>query len=165
MAERRKHFPVDFGDVPWRMLLGFALQTADRFECAIPYPYVALSLERAPLWPRGLNAFRGQLIDRHVNHVRWDRLQPYPTQYVRFRLTPELRRYVQGIGPLDNWLWANDVPEDPAFYVGEEPLLMADSIDGRIAVFVRSDELDRLAAQGVRLVQPLGVAAEPWPTP
>lgn len=165
MARRSKRHPVDYNDHQWRALLSFALQRADSFECAVPYPFIAHNLARTPLWPRALNAFRGQLIDRYVSFVRWESCLSYPTQFVRFRLQPELIEYIRAIGPLDNWQWDRQAPEDPAFYAADELLLATSSADGRIAVFVADDEIASLEALGVRLVEPLGVTAEPWPTP
>jgi hypothetical protein len=165
VPQRERYHPLDYGDRQWSRLLTFALERADSFECAIPYLYVVQDLARAPFWPTSLNSLRHDLIERYVSFVRWERNREYPTQFARFRLTPRVAQYVRALGSLDNWLWEHDAPEDPTFYAGDAVLLTADSVDGRIAVYVDDTDILRLANSGVRLIEPLGVTAEPWPTP
>jgi hypothetical protein len=146
-------------------LLAFALSRADSFECAVPYPFVMQDLNTAPLWPSELNSLRDDLIDRYVSLIRWDHLRNYATQFVRYELSPAVATYVHGIGRLEDWSWDNDTPRDPTFYLDDAPLLATDSLQGRIAVFVDSRDLAVLTGSGIRLVEPLGVKPEPWPTP
>ena len=40
-----------------------------------------------------------------------------------------------------------------------------DSVEGRIAIFADPDDVAALTGVGIRLLEPLGVKAEPWPTP
>ena len=47
-----------------------------------------------------------------------------------------------------------------------EPLVASDSRTGRVAVFASADEHAEITRErGVRLIEPLGAACEPWPTP
>jgi hypothetical protein len=165
VSQRRKYHPADFGERQWGRLLEFALERADGLECAVPYPVVVQDLAAAPLWPPELETFRSVVIDRHVSLVRWEVRQDFATQFVRFRMTPALRRYVRTYRHLEDWSWALGAPEDPTFYFGDHRLLATESVSGRIAVFASHDDVSVLTGVGIRLVEPLGVTAEPWPTP
>jgi hypothetical protein len=162
---RRSYHPTDFGDAQWARLLAFALERADAFECAIPYRYISCDLERAPLWPRGLETLRADVVDRYISHVRGDRLRDEPAQFLRFHLTPRVLRFVRSIPRLEAWSWKAGMPEDPVLYQGETVLLATESAHGRITVYADSDDLAVLSGAGIRLIEPLGVRAEPWPTP
>jgi len=165
VATRRKYHPTDFGEAQWRRLLTFALAEADAFECAIPYRTVVHDLSASPLWPEELNAFRGLVMDRHVSLIRWEFLHDYPTQFVRLRLTPGLKVFIRRLAHLQEWSWATGHPEDPALYGGGAPILETESVAGRVAVYADPKEVTRLMSVGVRLLEPLGVKPEPWPTP
>lgn len=165
MQERRRYHPADSGNWQWSRLLAFAMERADSYECAVPYPIVVQDLQRAPLWPRPLQALRGEVIDRHVSTIRWELAQDYATQFVRFRLTSDLRAYICSIRRLEEWSWRLGTPEDPTFYHGEALLLATESVQGRISVYADPEELAALTGVGIRLLEPLGVKAEPWPTP
>ena len=165
MQQRRRYHPTDFGERQWHRLLAFALSRADSFECALPYPYVVQDLARAPLWPPELEMLRRDLVDRHVSMIRWELTRDYPTQFARFRLTPRVVRYVRAVGPIDAWSWECRAPRDPTFYSDDMPIMATDSVEGRIAVFVDQADLEMLTGSGIRLVEPLGVTAKPWPTP
>jgi hypothetical protein len=165
VSGRRCYYPTDYGDRQWERLLAFALSRADSFECAVPYPYVMQDLRSAPLWPPELNRLGEHMIDRHVSLIRWEVLRAYPIQYVRYRMESEVVDYVHGIGGLEDWSWDGKAPRDPTFYLGNAPLLATDSLQGRIAVYVDARDLATLTGAGIRLVEPLGVKPEPWPTP
>jgi hypothetical protein len=162
---RTKYHPTDFSAGLWHRVLSFGLAKADHFQCALPYPVVLQDLEGERLWPRELEAFRADIVDRHVSLIRWDIARDTPTQFVRFRLTPGLEAYIHAVRGLQDWSWSKSRPEDPTLYAGDEPILVTESLDGRIAVFADHDEVHDLGAHGVRLLEPLGVRAEPWPTP
>jgi len=162
---RRKYHPTDFSDGQWQRLLAYALERADAFECVLPYRVVLQNLECAPLWPAELDEHREAIVDRYVSLIRWELRRDEPTQFVRFRLTTALRSYIQGADRLEDWCWRSGRPEDPSFFRGGEPVLVTESIDGRIAVYADPDEVQGLGSRGVRLLEPLGVRAEPWPTP
>ena len=165
MDARRCYHPTDFGDAQWARLLDFALDRADAFECAIPYRYIACDLDQTPLWPRTLEALRGELVDRYVSHIRGDRLREVPAQFLRFRLTPRVLELIRSVPRLEAWSWAKHMPEDPVLYLGDTVLLATESAHGRITVYADSDDLAALSGVGIRLIEPLGVRAEPWPTP
>jgi hypothetical protein len=162
---RTKYHPTDFSAALWHRVLSFSLEKSDSFQCALPYPVVVQDLERELLWPPELEAFRPEIVDRHVSLIRWDITRDKPTQFVRFRLTPGLEAYMRAVRSLQEWSWTKDRPEDPTLFAGDEPILVTESRDGRIAVFADNDEVHDLGAHGVRLLEPLGVRAEPWPTP
>jgi hypothetical protein len=162
---RRRYHPVDAGDRQWQALLTFALDRADSFECALPYPVIVQSLEGLPLWPRSLARFQADVVDRHVSLLRWGEWQPVGTQFVRLRLTPALSGWVGALRRLDHWSWRHDMPEDPTFYRGDEVLVATESRNGRIAVYADDFDVAVLAGSGIRLLEPLGVRAAPWPTP
>jgi hypothetical protein len=163
--ERRRYHPIDAGERQWHMLLAFALERADEFECALPYRVVVQDLARLRLKPESLEQFRPALVDRHVSLIRWETRQDYATQFVRLRMSAALAGWVAAVRWLEHWSWRNDMPEDPTFYQAGQVLLATESRHGRIAVF--ADPVDRAALDGVgiRLLEPLGVRAEPWPTP
>jgi len=165
MDERRRYHPTDFGDRQWARLLQFALQRADSFEVAVPYLFVAQDLWRTRLWPRVLEGLRGDMVDRHVSFVRWEQTREMPTQFVRFRLTARVAGYISALPRLEAWDWEHGTPEDPTFYEGDDVLLASDSAQGRIAVYADPSEVALLSDVGIRLIEPLGVQAEPWPTP
>jgi hypothetical protein len=162
---RKRYHPVDAGDRQWHALLAFALERADGFECALPYPVTLQDMAAWPLWPRALGRFRADVVDRHVSLFRWEELQRFPTQFVRFRLSPGLAGWIESPRCLDHWCWRYDMPEDPTFYCGHEVLLATESRHGRIAVYADPFDVAVLAGSGIRLLEPLGVRAEPWPTP
>ena len=164
MDERRRYHPVDAGDRQWHALLAFVLERADAFECAIPYPVITQDLARLPLWPPALAAFRADLVERHVSLIRWDTRQDYGTQYVRLRLGAALAGWIASLRRLEDWSWRRGTPEDPAFFHGDQLLLSTESRDGRIAVYADPVDRDTLSHAGIRLLEPLGVRAEPWPT-
>lgn len=165
MTDRRRYHPSDSSDRHWQRLLQYALGKADTFECAIPYPVVLQDLAHAPLWPTALQAFRRNLIDRHASVIRWELRRDYATQFVRFQLTAPLLNYIRSFPQLEAWRWDYGAPEDPAFFSGEAVLLATESAQGRIAVYADAAELAALTGAGIRLLEPLGVTAEPWPTP
>jgi hypothetical protein len=149
----------------WTRLLAFALERADTFECAVPYPVIVQDLSAAPLWPRELEPLRPALVDRHVSLVRWDLVQDYPTQYLRFRLAAPVASYVRSLPRLETWSWQLGTPEDPTFFEDGTPLLSTESVDGRISVYAEPADVAALTGVGIRLVESLGVKPEPWPTP
>jgi hypothetical protein len=162
---RTKYHPTDFSTALWHRVLAFGLAKADSFQCALPYPVILQDLGRQRLWPPELEEFRADLIDRHVSLIRWDLTRDAPTQFVRFRLSGGLESYIHSVRSLQEWSWGRERPEDPTLYCGDEPILVTESLDGRIAVFADNEEVHDLGANGVRLLEPLGVRAEPWPTP
>jgi hypothetical protein len=164
LDDRRRYHPADAGDRQWQMLLAFALDRSDHFECALGYPMVTQDLARLKL-PAPLDAFRPQLVERHVSLIRWETRQDYPTQFVRFRLIPPLAAWVASLRRLEHWAWDRGAPEDPTFYRDGEVLLATESRDGRIAVYADDVDHAALTGVGIRLLEPLGVRAEPWPTP
>lgn len=165
MSQRRRYHPRDFGDVQWERLLEFALERCDTFECAIPYSYIVQDLASAPLWPTDLRPLHDDVVTRYASTVRWGYVQEYATQFVRFRATPALRRYVRSVSRLEAWSWEQGAPEDPTFHVGDTVILSTESTSGRIAVYADRTDIDDLSQVGIRLIEPLGVKAEPWPTP
>lgn len=165
MESRRRYHPTDFGDAQWARLLEFALDRADSFECAVPYRYTTCDLRRAPLWPRSLESMRVDLVDRYVCHVRGDRLRDEPAQFLRFRLTPRVLRAIRAVPRLEAWSWKMGAPEDPVLYLGDTVLLATESAHGQITVYADPDDLATLSGAGIRLIEPLDVRAEPWPTP
>ncbi len=162
---RLRWHPVDYGDAPWQRLLAFALAHADHFECVVPYRVVRLDLLRAPLWPPTLEAYRDDLVSRHASVIRGETTQDSPVEYLRFRMSPLVRRFVGRTRRLEDWSWSHGRPEDPAFLRGELPLLLTNSQHGRVTVFATEAERADLADGGLRLVEPLAARAEPWPTP
>jgi hypothetical protein len=122
-------------------------------------------LKDSPLWPPALNALRQYMVDRHVSLIRWEQMREHPTQFVRYALAPQVVDYVRGIGALSDWDWELNTPQDPTFYAEDKPVLATDSTSGRIALFADEDDLAWLAHAGIRVVEPLGVKADPWPTP
>ncbi len=165
MDARRRYHPTDYGDRQWRRLRAFALSRADSFECAVPYPFVMQDLRQAPLWPPELNGFSEYMVDRYVSLIRWDVARSYATQYVRYELSEPVASYVDSVDRLEGWSWDEGKPRDPTFYVGDSLLMATDSLQGRIAVYVDERDFALLAGAGIRLVEPLGVKADPWPTP
>jgi hypothetical protein len=146
-------------------LLEFALERSDAFECAIPYPYVVHDFANAPLWPTELQPLDSDVVTRFASTIRWDLIQDYATQFVRFRSTPALRRYIRSVGSLEAWSWEKGTPEDPTFLVGDSVILSTESTSGRIAVYASRTDVADLSDVGIHLIEPLGVKAEPWPTP
>jgi len=165
VTERRRYHPADYGPTTWRRLVRAALAKSDALECAIPYPHVVHDLFGAPLWPADLETLRSAVTDRHVSLVRWGRLQDEPVQLLRLALTPAVRRYVRGVDALHRWAWGLGRPEDPSFYADAEPVMTTESRSGRVSVYLTDDELARLRSAGLRLLEPLGLEADPWPTP
>lgn len=163
--DRRRYHPADASDRQWHTLRDFALDRADAFECALPYPYVTQDLARLPLSPMGLRVFRSDVLERHVSLIRWEERQDYPTLFVRLRMSSALAGWIASFRRLEHWSWRLGAPEDPTFYLGDETLLATASRDGRIAVFADSEEWASLSGVGIRLLEPLGLRAEPWPTP
>lgn len=164
-APRRLYYPSDSNDRLWRRLLDDAMGRADSFECALPYTIVVQRLARAPLWPEAPAGLEDHVVDRYVTLIRAGYLREHPSQIVRFRLTPGLAAYIRLLGRLGSWRWEQGHPEDPAFYAGDQPILATESRQQRISVYADEADHARLAGAGVRLVEPLGLVAEPWPTP
>ncbi|MEO8083323.1 MAG: hypothetical protein ABI780_05830 [Ardenticatenales bacterium] len=163
---RRRYHPTDYGDRQWQALVAFAERHADAFQCAIPYRVVRQVADAGPLWPTALEAFRPQLLDRYATLVRWGELVDTPAELLTFRLDVGVRRWVAGAGHLAEWAWPRRMPEDPTFLVRGEPLVTTCSRTGRVAVYASAEEHAEITRQrGVRLVEPLGAVAEPWPTP
>jgi hypothetical protein len=162
---RRRYHPTDFSDSLWRNLLDYAIERADTFRCALPYRFVQVDFEHAPLWPQTLEAHRGALIERYVSHIRAERTREHPTQFAVFTLTPQVERLIRGVTSLQNWSWRHGLPEDPSFLAGTEVVIDTESGPGRIVVYADEREFEALGAAGVRLIEPLGVEAAPWPTP
>ena len=165
MNQRQRYHPTDFGARQWASLLDFALERADQFECAIPYPFVAQELWTAPLFAPGLDPLREALIDRHVSLFRGGQTRDYPTQYLRFELRPAVADFIRSVRRLEGWNWSRQMPEDPCFLLDDALLLATDSAEGRITVYADPDERQALQGAGIRLIEPLGVRADPWPTP
>lgn len=162
---RKRYHPTDFGEQQWSRLLDFVFERAELLEVAIPYPYVAHNLDRAPLFSPALEALREAVVDRYVSTIRWGSAQAYATQFVRLRLDPRVCSFVRSQRRLEGWSWRRLMPEDPCFLAGGSILLATESADGRIAVFADEAERSKLRDSGIRLIEPLGVEAEPWPTP
>lgn len=163
---RRRYHPTDFGDRPWQALVAFAGRHADAFQCAVPYRVVRQSVDGAPLRPATVEVLRSSLVDRYASLLRWGEVIDVPVEVLTFRHDPAVRRFVAASPRLTDWVWAKRMPEDPTFLVRGEPLVASDSRTGRVAVFASPDEHDELTRRlGVRLVEPLGVVCEPWPTP
>ncbi|MCC7020009.1 MAG: hypothetical protein IT332_09660 [Ardenticatenales bacterium] len=163
---RRRYHPTDYGERQWQALVAFADGHADAFQCAIPYRIVRLSLPDAPLWPSALERLRPFLIDRFASLVRWGELDDTPAEILTFSLDPAVRRWIDAAGHLAHWAWNRRMPEDPTFLLRGEPLVASDSRTGRVAVFASADEHAEITRErGVRLIEPLGAACEPWPTP
>lgn len=162
---RRRYHPTDFSDALWLRLVEYGLERADAFRCALPYRFVHVDYARSPLWPPTLEAHRDALLDRYVSHIRADRARERPTEFATFELTRELQRLIRGVTSLKNWSWRHGLPEDPTFLAGSEIVLATESEHGRIVVYADDGELEALGAAGVRLIEPLGVEAAPWPTP
>ena len=93
-TDRRRYHPADASDRQWHMLLSFALERADTFECALPYRFVTQDLRRLPLWPPALMPFKADLLERHVSLIRWETRHDYATQFARFRMSPALAGWV-----------------------------------------------------------------------
>lgn len=162
---RRRYHPTEHGQGPWQALLDFALERADAFGCALPYRVVRQDFLGARLPVPMLERFRTDLLDRHASLIRWGLLRDEPTEFVVLRLSPELRRAIRSVRRLESWSWEHGRPEDPALLLGGLPILETESADGRAALYATEAEMAALAAGGLRLVEPLGVRAEPWPTP
>ena len=162
---RRRYHPTDYGQRPWQALLGFALARADTFACALPYRVVRQDFIAARLPVPVLERFRDDIEERYAGLIRWGVLREEPTEFVTLRLSPELRRAIQQVRRLEEWSWEHGRPEDPTLLLGDAPILETESVDGRVSLYATADEMASLAASGVRLVEPLGVHAEPWPTP
>ena len=165
MSERRRYHPTDFGNAQWKRILRFALERADGFSCAIPYPYVVQDLWEAPLVFRVLEGIRPALAERELSMIRWERTQEQANQFLHFRMTGEVRDFVRKPKGLEAWSWRQNMPEDPSFHLGATTLVTTESGSGRIAVYANPEEHAWLTDQGVRLIEPLGVRAKPWPTP
>lgn len=163
--ERQRYFPIDYSDRLWRRLRDDALMRADRLVIALPYLYVAQGLFEAPLGLPCLEALRGAVLERYASHIRADRLRETPSQFVCLRLDDAVRAFAGDIATLEGWAWKRGRPEDPCFYLGEQPILTTDSPNGCITVYADRTERSALEQSGVRLVEPLGAVAEPWPTP
>ncbi len=162
---RRRYHPTDFTDALWRRLIEYGIERSDSFRCALPYRFVHVDYMRAPLWPPTLEAHRGAMIDRYVSHIRAERAREKPTEFAVFEFTPSLLRLIRGVTSLQHWNWRRGLPEDPTFLAGEEIVLTSESQAGRIVVYADEREIEALGADGVRLIEPLGVEAAPWPTP
>lgn len=165
MDDRRRYHPTDFGNLQWSRLLDFELDRADGFECTIPYTYVAIDIWRTPLWPPQLEGLRADMLDRYATFVRGDAVSDQAAQVIRFRLTARVARFIRSVRTLEGWSWKHGLPEDPAFFQADTPLLATESRHGRITVFASTDDVATLSGAGIRLIEPLGVRAEPWPTP
>jgi hypothetical protein len=165
---RRMYHPADFGDQQWSRLLEYALGRADTFRCVTPYRVVLQTLA-APFGLAQLDEFRGVLIERYASLIRWDVEREEPVEFLQFDVAvPEaesLRRYIRAARRLEEWSWAAGRPEDPTFLLRGVPILSTESVGGRIAVFANDTEASQLVSDGIRLLEPLGVKAEPWPTP
>jgi hypothetical protein len=109
-------------EVAWDELLAFALERANFLEFAAPRCTVITGF-RLQKWqwkpPAPLQPF---LVNRYESYWKYQVRQKNKTLYYRFRLTPEMATYVLG-QPLEIWGVANDLPEDPAFYRDELPIL------------------------------------------
>jgi len=162
---RRRYHPTEYGQRPWQALLGFALERADAFTCALPYRVVRQDFFGARLPVPLLERFREDIEARYASVIRWGILREQPTEFVTLRLSPELRRAIQTVRRLEEWSWDHGRPEDPTLLLGDAPILETESVDGRVTLYATADEMAALVANGVRLVEPLGVRAEPWPTP
>lgn len=162
---RHRLHPADYGDIQWQRLLDFALSRAKHFECVVPYRIVRQDLLAAPLWPPTLEAYRGDLVARHASMIRGESTLDAPVEYLRFRLSPMVRRFVARTRRQADWAWPLARPEDPTFLVNELPLLGVNSASGRVVVFATAQERTELADVGIRLLEPLAARAEPWPTP
>lgn len=165
MENRRRYHPTDFGNLQWARLLDFELGRADSFECTLPYRYVSMDIWRERLWPDRLQALRPDMTDRYATFVRGERMRDDAAQIVRFRMTPRVARFIRSIRHLESWSWPNELPEDPAFFLGDTLLLATESRQGRITVYADATDVATLHGAGVRLIEPLGVQADPWPTP
>lgn len=162
---RQRYFPIDYSDRLWRQLRDHALTRADRLVIALPYRYIAQGLLRAPLGLASVEGLQGAVLERYVSHIRADRLRETPSQFVCLRLDDAVRAFAGDIATLEGWSWKRGRPEDPCFYLGEQPLLTTDSPNGCITVYADRTERTEIEHAGVRLVEPLGAVAEPWPTP
>lgn len=162
---RRRYHPTDFTDVLWQRLVEYGIERSNTFRCALPYRFVQFDYPDAPLWPPTLEAHRGALVERYVSHVRAQHTRDSATEFAVFGLTPPVVRLVRGVASLQHWHWRRGLPEDPTFMAGDEIVLATESRQGRIVVYADDRELESLGALGIRLIEPLGVEAAPWPTP
>ena len=165
VEDRQRYFPIDYSDQLWRRLRDHALAQADRLVIALPYPFIAQGLARQPLGLPCLEGLRGAVLERYASHIRADRLRETPSQFVCLRLDDAVRAFAGDIATLEGWSWKRGRPEDPCFYLGEQPILTTDSPNSCITVYADRTERTVLEQSGVRLVEPLGAVAEPWPTP
>jgi len=162
---RRRYHPTDFHSAMWRRLLEHALPRADAFRCALPYAYIRQQVDDAPFWSPMLEPHRAALLERYASHVRWHVLQEQPTEFTVFRVTVGLARTIRGVVDLSHWSWQHRLPEDPTLMADGHAIVTTESREGRITVYADDQELEALRERGVRLIEPLGVQAPPWPTP
>ena len=162
---RRRYHPTDFNDALWQRLIEYGIERSDAFRLALPHRFVHVDYMRSPLWPPTLEAHRGAMTERYVSHVRGDRSRDKPTEFAVFGLKPPIKRLVRGVSSLQHWDWRRGLPEDPTFLAGDKVMLTTESRQGRITVYADEHEFESLSEHGVRLIEPLGVKAAPWPTP
>lgn len=162
---RKRYLPTDFGDRPWQALLAFGLQRADAFGCVIPYRFLRQDFFDAPLQSPLLEPFADRLQERYATFLRGGHLGDTAVQVLRLSLDEELGAALRTVRRLEDWRFEQGRPEDPSLSVAGRPLLETDSRAGRVSVYATHEELEALATDGIRLIEPLGVKAAPWPTP
>lgn len=162
---RKRYLPTDFGDRPWQALLTFGLARADAFGCLLPYRYVQQDFFGAPLGSALLEPFADRVLERYASFVRAGHLGDTAVQVLRLRLSDELAAALRSVRRLEDWRFERGRPEDPTLALRGRPILETDSRSGQVSVYATREELEHLADEGVRLIEPLGVKAAPWPTP
>ena len=106
----------------WEKLMADALEKADFVEFAAPTIQVLEGFKWRKWQWQPPTSLVSSLVQKYESRWKYQADQKSETIFYRFRLTPEMVAFVQS-EPLVAWHGGNELPEDPAFYRDDSPIL------------------------------------------
>ncbi len=125
----------------WHTILGYSLETANYVEFV-----VSKSITK---WPPQLLSLLPFMTSVFTSRWRWEEKKRFGSVFVRFKLSAELRSYLQSVERLEEWVFLH--PEDPALYLNDTPILWTISHDSLPFILLSNQEAQWLNEQGCNL--------------